>query len=268
MGVTFFFMLAGGTMLVLATGRTDQIAWQFLRLVSALVLAITCVTSLWCMPRSDAVEQLGGKWIFAFGAASAIGASVVVFAAPFARRMSGVFRLICLTSGLAALVAGQIAAIRLLGQESRDPIVTAVTLASQAFGALLIGSITVAWLLGHAYLTATKMTIAPLRHFSRLLSLAVTARIGFLIFSLVLAWFSQTDTDTSVLSHLGQAWLILTLRIVVGLLSVGLFAYMVSDCVRLRSTQSATGILYFGSVFAYVGELANLQLISQYGWPL
>ena len=62
--------------------------------------------------------------------------------------------------------------------------------------------------------------------------------------------------------------MILTLRIAVGLLAVGLFAYMVADCVRLRSTQSATGILYFASIFAYVGELANLQLIAQYGWPL
>ena len=45
-------------------------------------------------------------------------------------------------------------------------------------------------LLGHAYLTATKMTIAPLRHFSRLLSLGVSARIGVVVLSLAVAWFN------------------------------------------------------------------------------
>ena len=49
---------------------------------------------------------------------------------------------------------------------------------------------------------------------------------------------------------------------------MGFFAYMVADCVRLRSTQSATGILYFGSVFAYIGELASQQLLLDCGWPL
>ena len=63
-------------------------------------------------------------------------------------------------------------------------------------------------------------------------------------------------------------WLVASLKIGVGLVAVGAFAYMVADCVRLRSTQSATGILYFGSLFAYVGELAGLQLLTECGWPI
>lgn len=53
-----------------------------------------------------------------------------------------------------------------------------------------------------------------------------------------------------------------------GLVAVAVFAYMVTDCVRLRSTQSATGILYFASLFVYMGELAGLWLILECGWPL
>ena len=59
-----------------------------------------------------------------------------------------------------------------------------------------------------------------------------------------------------------------TLRRAVGLLAVSLFAYMVWDCVKLRSTQSATGILYFASVFVYIGELSSQHLAGDIGIPL
>jgi hypothetical protein len=154
-----------------------------------------------------------------------------------------------------------------------SPVVLA--LVGQVLGGLLLGSITVAWLLGHAYLTATKMTIAPLRHFSRMLSWALIARVAFVAVSVGAAWMMTPRVDPfdpsaakTVLEALGQSWLILSLRVATGLAGVGLFAYMVSDCVRLRSTQSATGILYFGSVFAYIGELASQYLLYECGWPL
>jgi hypothetical protein len=71
-----------------------------------------------------------------------------------------------------------------------------------------------------------------------------------------------------VLTDLAMAWLIVILRVGVGLAAVAVFAYMVSDCVRMRSTQSATGILYFGSVFTYIGEFCALDFLRDYGWPL
>jgi hypothetical protein len=112
------------------------------------------------------------------------------------------------------------------------------------------------------------MTVAPLRHFSLMLSWAVVGRLVFLAVSVLLAWRFGHATAPSTLSLLGHAWLVLILRIGVGLVAVGVFAYMIRDCVRLRATQSATGILYFGSISAYIGELANHYLISQCGWPL
>ena len=254
--------------MVLATGRTDQIAWRFLRMVSILVFALGCGCGVWSMRRAEVATISSENWVLWLGLASALGAGVAVFLAPLAQRIPTAFRSICGVSGAAAVLAAAVAASANLTQEPPHRFAAAVTMTGQACGAFLLGSITIAWLLGHAYLTATKMTIAPLRHFSRLLSLAVTLRIAFLLVSLAVAWWVSADAQTPLVAQFGRAWLILTLRIVVGLLSVGLFTYMVADCVRLRSTQSATGILYFGSVFAYVGELANLQLIAQYGWPL
>lgn len=275
MAIPFFYTLAGGMMAVLSTGRADEIAWRFLRTVAILVFALGCGCAAWSILRPETETASGGNWGIGLGIASALGAGLAVFLAPLAPRIPVAFRCLCGLSGLAAVLAAAVAASANLTHEPPYRFATAVTLAGQAFGAFLLGSITISWLLGHAYLTATKMTIAPLRHFSRLLSWAVVLRIAFLLLSLALAWWVSADAppgatgaSAPLLPQLGQAWLILTLRIAVGLLAVGLFAYMVADCVRIRSTQSATGILYFGSVFAYVGELANLHLIAQYGWAL
>ena len=43
------------------------------------------------------------------------------------------------------------------------------------------------------------------------------------------------------------------------------FAYMIWDCVRRRSTQSATGILYLTMVFVFIGELTAQYLLRWKG---
>ena len=117
-------------------------------------------------------------------------------------------------------------------------------------------------------LTATKMTIAPLRHFSRMLSWPVAARLLFTLLSVTIAWQVGGDPTSPILVRVGPSRLIVVLRVGAGLIAVAVFAYMVSDCVPLRSTQSAIGILYFGSLMAYVGELASQQLIHELGWQV
>jgi hypothetical protein len=122
----------------------------------------------------------------------------------------------------------------------------------------------VAWLLGHAYLTATRMTIAPLRRLSVLLAGAVALRILVSLGAVAAA----AAGGSMALADLGHHWMLLSLRGGVGLLLPAVFAYMVYDCVRLRSTQSATGILYFASPFIYVGELCSLMATGEFGWPV
>lgn len=267
---TFLYSLAGGMLCVLPTGRTDRIAWRFMRLVGAIVLAVVCLATVWCIREGGSASPGAGRWIVRLGIASATATAVVVLIAPLATRVTRLFNISCVLGGLLSVTAACVLAVAKLGEHGGLPVgLTTAVVISQVLGALLLGSVTVAWLLGHAYLTATRMTIAPLRHFSRLLSWAVAVRITFLVISLAVAWLARTDDGSSVLSQIvSQAWLVLILRAGVGLVAVGVFAYMVSDCVRLRSTQSATGILYFGSLCAYTGELASRHLSAQYGWPL
>ena len=263
MATDFFHALAGGMLGVLATGRYPQIAWRFLRLVAILVFAILCVLTLAAARVDGRVSAWMANPSLLIGGVATLGAAILIALSRTAAVRPLTFRCICAATAIAAL-AGLFDLIEALPGRPA----TVMTALSMILAAALLGSITVAWLLGHAYLTATRMSIAPLSHFTRVLSWAIVLRGTFVVVSLLVAWLISPGDSAGLLAHLKDAWLILILRIGVGLLLVGAFVYMVSDCVRIRSTQSATGILYFGSVFAYVGELANLHLMAHYGWPL
>jgi hypothetical protein len=272
MVATLLYSIAGGMLSILATARVEQIAWKFIRLVGFAVLAITSGVTLWSFRSATGPLDAGMKSMVGLGILLSGGAVFVVLASPLAARRTRSFRLVCGLLGIAGIAAASVSAVANMqaGLDSRPlyRFATPLVILGQFLSALMLGSVTVAWLLGHAYLTATKMTIAPLRHFSRMLSWAVAARILFMLMSLVIAWQVRGDPNSPILWRVGQSWLIVVLRVGVGLLAVAVFAYMVADCVRLRSTQSATGILYFGSVMAYVGELASQQLIYELGWPV
>ena len=269
MVVTFLYSLAGGILAVLALGRVEQIAWRFLRLMGLLAFAISCVIGVWRFRQEGATEAAAAGWSFTLGLVHSAAAVVFVFLSPLHKRVPAILRTVCGLGGLAGLSSACISVSLSLSIESNLPAVRGVyVVLSQALGGLLLGSVTVAWLLGHAYLTATKMTIAPLRRFSRMLSWAIVTRILFMLVSVATAWLATHNDSVPIMTHLANSWLIVLLRVGVGLAAVGVFAYMVGDCVRRRATQSATGLLYFGSIFVYVGELASQQLIAEYGWPL
>jgi len=259
----FLYSLAAGVLGVVATGKPGEIAWKFLRLVGLLALVTACAAYVWPQVAEGVPNTPHNPWSVSVSVALVVAAIALTLIAPLAERVPGLFRAVGLIGASSGLAAACLVPVMQAG--SGPPLRTIVMAVSQMLGAMLLGSITVAWLLGHAYLTAAKMTISPLRHFSRMLVWAVALRVAFLLLSLMLAW-SLGGADLA--GRLGDAWLILSLRVGLGLVGVGVFAYMVSDCVNLRATQSATGILYFGLLFAYIGELAHQYLIVQYGWAM
>ncbi len=263
---TFLYSLAGGMLAVLATGTPSAIARRFLRLACFIVLAAAAVLSAEFLRfgKGGSIGMVAGT----LGMFLALAAVAAILTAPGEQGSGRAFRWVCAFGGFAGVAAACASALGLPGADHSSHLASVFLVASQVFGAMLLGSITIAWLLGHAYLTATKMTIAPLIHFSRMLSLAVLARVIFAAVSFAAAWLVRGESGATVLSQLGNVWLVVSIRVGFGLIVVGAMAYMVADCVRLRSTQSATGILYFASILAYVGELANQQLMVECGWPL
>jgi uncharacterized membrane protein YgdD (TMEM256/DUF423 family) len=117
-------------------------------------------------------------------------------------------------------------------------------------------------LLGHAYLTASKMTITPFRRLNGILA-------G------VIMWRTLVAMGATTLIHRlrpvemlwGQYGLLILTRWLVGLVVPAIFVYMAHDCIKRRSTQSATGILYVAGVLVFIGELIALYLVRVTGLP-
>ncbi|RME36710.1 MAG: hypothetical protein D6788_11000, partial [Planctomycetota bacterium] len=187
---TFGYDLTGGILVILATARTDQVAWRFLRLTGFLVLALSCGLTTWNVLHPPTASSASHTIMVIAGILSGGCGAALALLAPWSDRHPSAYRMLTLLGGWAGVGAGilhESAALRTgpvpLG------ILLPVLIVSHAAAALLTGSITVTWLLGHAYLTATRMTIAPLRHFTRLVAWSLTLRAILLPILLLLGWW-------------------------------------------------------------------------------
>lgn len=139
---------------------------------------------------------------------------------------------------------------------------TILTIANM-FTAAVLGLGLMDMLLGHAYLTASQMTMAPFQRLNRALALAMAGRA---VLSIPVAIYSQYQNPIEMFWNLhglfiGTRWL-------VGFIVPGVFVYMAHDCIKRRATQSATGILYVAGVLLFIGEIIGLHLIRETGLPL
>lgn len=165
----------------------------------------------------------------------------------------GLPRLAVPVTGSIVLATGGIlvAASRLPGAEGEA---WALAAAGRLASAFLMGSTFTAMLLGHHYLTAPAMSIAPLRRFVKCMAWGLGIRS--LLAGLGL-WFWLSGSPASSLSA-GVSPLFLTIRWGMGFAGLALAIVMTWKTVEIRSTQSATGILYIAVIFVLIGELTSL----------
>ena len=126
---------------------------------------------------------------------------------------------------------------------------------------MVLGVTTAAMLLGHWYLNAPGMELAPLR---RLLAVAASAvAIQAVVSGVGLA------AELSYLRHVSLAWLLfVVLRWSFGIVGVTLLLWMARETLKIPNTQSATGILYVAVIGVFVGELASALLSAESAYPL
>jgi hypothetical protein len=116
--------------------------------------------------------------------------------------------------------------------------------------ALAVGGSLAAMLLGHGYLTARGLSFKPLRHVSLLL-LGILVCRAFTVAPVFFAYDNVAMMD----------WVFISMRTALGLLLPLVLAWMVYQCVKIESNQSATGILYAVTVLVAVfGELIAVYL--------
>jgi hypothetical protein len=127
----------------------------------------------------------------------------------------------------------------------------------------LMGSTLTAMLLGHYYLTAPAMSIDPLKKLVGLMACGLGARCLLAASAL---WLSRGDLagleTTSAWSISGS---LLAARWGLGFVASGIATYMTWKTAAIRSTQSATGILYIAMIFVLFGELTSMVLAGRRG---
>jgi hypothetical protein len=129
------------------------------------------------------------------------------------------------------------------------------------------GSILLAMILGHFYLVIPKLSIEPLRHLFRFSLFGLIARIVVVAITGAL-WFQAGGAALlTVQGFLGQGVFVLQ-RLLFGILIPTSLAYYTWKTIEMRSTQSATGILYVVVFLSMVGEALSVYLSLETGIPL
>jgi hypothetical protein len=123
-----------------------------------------------------------------------------------------------------------------------------------------LGVVMAAMLLGHWYLNAPGMQLAPLRRL--LLVAAIVVTLHALLCGVGVA------RELSMHHASTQWWLFLALRWSFGLVGVLILIAMAWRTLEIPNTQSATGILYVAVIGTFVGETMSLLLSAESAFPL
>jgi protein NrfD len=162
---------------------------------------------------------------------------------------------------LAAILAGLSATV--VG--TPGPLFTAADLTS----ALLLGAATGAMILGHYYLVVLDLPISALRRLTVLLIVALVLRS--LVVGIVLVGPVHAGYDEARLIAAGL-WsadgIFVWMRLLFGIAGPLSLVWFIWKTVEIRSTQSATGILYVQLFLVLAGELLAAYLRVAAGFPL
>jgi hypothetical protein len=247
---TFLILLAGGIMLAAAVPDPKTVTLNWLRLAGILALCMAGLSAYfwWRREVDRSAIQIG-----------AYAATVVAMLAQLAFAQVGA-RTIQRAWATIAFAAAVFLALRLSPLRVRELSISSV--AALAGVSAMTGLALMDMLLGHAYLTASKMTIAPFNRLNLTLATTLTLR-GTLAMIIAIILNAQRPVENL------WPWfgLYIMTRWLVGLAVPAVFVYMAQDCINRRSTQSATGILYVAGVLIFIGELIGLYLLRETGLP-
>jgi hypothetical protein len=240
-----------------------------LRLACGLIVALPLLPAALVPPRFYRVQFL-------------VALALLAVAAFFLRDAAGIPFWIACAAGTACCVAGSIVwhldkapggrlmiwltppallACLVLGGLNAHPEEAAWwRIADDLASAAVLGSATTAMLMGHSYLIAPTMSIGPLLRLLGALGASLAVRIGLACVALWL-WTARPGGG----SPEGELLLWLPARWVLGLLGPLALGWMAFETARIRSTQSATGILYVVVIVCYLGELTSQLLLEKTG---
>ncbi len=254
---------------ILAMVSVPMLADFAVRLAFGLIVALT-LTSWRAVPvaffRAQSLIAMAILVLAALSQASSTGASAVLWllvagaAASYLATVSWGLGLAPIATGLDLLVMLLAGAWMVRVSQVPDPAAWAFMVASRGVSGLLLGATLHSMLLGHHYLVAPAMSIAPLTRSLDVIALGLLARclldgIGLWIVpggTVVAPWASHASDATFLAMRWGM-----------GIFGAGVSVFLARRTAAIRSTQSATGILYITMIFVLFGELASLVMVGR-----
>lgn len=173
----------------------------------------------------------------------------------------------------AASLGGAAALVRIgtgLGSLAVRPSVGGLVLTLDFFlSSLALGSVMTCMILGHWYLVEPGMSVRHLKALAALFIGSVGARFALGSYTAMLLWRDISASGEDLLSNLALANLLfLAQRVLFGLVLPLALSWMIWQTVKIRSTQSATGILYVAVVFVLFGEFLSHYILVATGYPI
>jgi protein NrfD len=167
---------------------------------------------------------------------------------------------------LAAAAIVGLAAIALQGLEissgSSSPVV-ALTVLSFLTSALMLGGACTAMILGHWYLVIPSMQVSHLQSIVKVHIISMVVRVvvvGAAVFLAIATW--QPGLGPSFRHYImSVAGIFFWQRVLFGLAGPAVLSYLTWETAKIRSTQSATGILYVDFFTVVVGEVLAKYLL-------
>ena len=199
-----------------------------------------------------------------FGALIVAAAALLVYWATIGRALARLRPLLLWTSAVGGVAALAAQALSWSAVEMGPS--AGLTAASFLSSSALLGSSCTAMILGHWYLILPSMDVALLQSMVKLHIGSAVLRVAVVatVIGVALAtWESPSGAgfDRYALSVEG---IFLWQRVLFGLAGPAVLAWLTWETAKIRSTQSATGILYVDLFTVIVGEvLAKYLLLSQ-----
>jgi protein NrfD len=236
---------------------------KFFRFNAGLAALLVVAAFTFRPPEASATEW--GR--VAFGALIVFEAALVIYWATIGRTLASIRPAIAVTGVVAGIVALVTQAI---ASTTGGPPVQAMTIISFSSSALLLGGACTAMILGHWYLVIPSLQVSHLQSIVKLHMASMALRVlvvAAAIFVAIVSW--EPGLGPSFRHYIfSVAGIFFWQRVLFGLVGPAVLSYLTWETAKIRSTQSATGILYVDFFTVVVGEVLAKYLFLATGVAL
>jgi hypothetical protein len=264
MSTVFFLFLLHLSLGLLATLPLvpEKAGNSFFKFCSA-AAAFLCTCALWLLYRryglhGTAAAPGGARYplLLALVAAALLSSVLYNRARHFGwRRAFGPLLAVALAAGAGAIV---------VGATSGPP---ALVITADVTSVLLMGAAASAMVLGHWYLVVLDLPIAALRRLTVMLGASLLLR-ALAVVVVLAGGLGYVQARTVAAGLWSPDGVFVWMRLLFGILGPMSLIWFVWKTVEIRSTQSATGILYVQLFLVLAGELLAKYLRVAAGYPL